>query len=792
VTQHHPLITGSIVAALTPPVALVTLVLLFHWGILGGLGIIPYDASTDFYPIARLAVESARDGNLTDAWNPWIVGGVPQAGLSLLQYDPFYWIAAVIPGEFTEYRFDVLVIWHLAFGGLGAYCLARSMSMSDWPAVVTGLVFALGGRATSLLQHTATVGEVMAWFPWSALFLRLAITSASPGFPLAFLGALGAAFGIGHWTTGPAEAPNYVLGVVALGAAPLVVTGAAPLRRAAMYSGLWITMAVALLAAPITLMGIIGSDSTSKATEIWRGELAALPAASLPTALLPGAVGNTRLEAFIGGGDPTETWLYWGLFTFLLAAYAVARTRSRADLLLAAAGGVGLLLALGMVTPAYSALYILAPPVRYLLRAEPYLIIYALAIALLAGRGTAALVADIDSNNGSLRARFGLGMAAIALVSISGSMAAIASSSEPLARLINEDAAVAALLALILATAFATYAKAWRGRHLLTLVLIGVVFADVWHAGAFRHFSFQSGGGSARPDSLDGDRETVVALRELAAPLAAHEYRVEPVAAGAGWENGSLVAGIQTLGGSISVDPERLTAVLGPRQHRIASGRPVFQGVIDSYASPLFEAFNVRFIVTALDYPGDVDPLFEDSDFELVSESAGRKIYENDEALPRARLTGAVPAADRDAAVQLLEDGRLDPRLMTVLEGIATQVDPPSGPSPGRVVIESYEMSRVRLGVRAERESVLVLADNYAPGWKASVDGERAEVHPANVVHRGVVVPAGSHTVEFWYAPARLRLAWVVSLGTFATGTCVSLALLPLALRGKHRARAGA
>lgn len=77
-----------------------------------------------------------------------------------------------------------------------------------------------------------------------------------------------------------------------------------------------------------------------------------------------------------------------------------------------------------------------------------------------------------------------------------------------------------------------------------------------------------------------------------------------------------------------------------------------------------------------------------------------------------------------------------------------------------RIVHE--EPTEVRIEAALTAPGVLVLSDQFAPGWIAqlqSADGAKA-VHPelpiyrTNRVFRGVIVPAGKHTVIYTYRPA--------------------------------------
>ena len=52
---------------------------------------------------------------------------------------------------------------------------------------------------------------------------------------------------------------------------------------------------------------------------------------------------------------------------------------------------------------------------------------------------------------------------------------------------------------------------------------------------------------------------------------------------------------------------------------------------------------------------------------------------------------------------------------------------------------------------------MLALHDIYYPGWIAEIDGARAPILRADILFRGLEVPAGDHNVVFRYAPFSLR-----------------------------------
>ena len=57
---------------------------------------------------------------------------------------------------------------------------------------------------------------------------------------------------------------------------------------------------------------------------------------------------------------------------------------------------------------------------------------------------------------------------------------------------------------------------------------------------------------------------------------------------------------------------------------------------------------------------------------------------------------------------------------------------------------------------------MVVLNDNWYPGWRASLDGKRAPIYAAYMTVRGVVVGPGDHVVEMHYRPRALYLGFVL------------------------------
>jgi len=105
----------------------------------------------------------------------------------------------------------------------------------------------------------------------------------------------------------------------------------------------------------------------------------------------------------------------------------------------------------------------------------------------------------------------------------------------------------------------------------------------------------------------------------------------------------------------------------------------------------------------------------------------------------------------------------------------------PPGPVPqtaGSAKIAAEDRNGVLIETDNVQNGLLVLSDNYYPGWSVAVDGAPAQIFRANHTMRGVRVPAGRHLVSFVFMPASFFVSMYVSLA----GTAVTLAALILSV----------
>lgn len=195
---------------------------------------------------------------------------------------------------------------------------------------------------------------------------------------------------------------------------------------------------------------------------------------------------------------------------------------------------------------------------------------------------------------------------------------------------------------------------------------------------------------------------------------------------------------------------------------------------------PLFDLTAARYLLS--DRRNDrVQELLGDG-VQLVSERDSLRLYENRQALARARYVPRLRVAGDDDALAQLAAATVDARQVALVDRApASGFQGSDAASDGTAEIASDDAERVVVRVRAGQPGFLYLADQYFPGWVAEVNGSEREILRANTAFRAVEVPAGESEVVFTYRPLSLRLGALIS----------ALSLLALAVLWRRGAAAG-
>ena len=128
------------------------------------------------------------------------------------------------------------------------------------------------------------------------------------------------------------------------------------------------------------------------------------------------------------------------------------------------------------------------------------------------------------------------------------------------------------------------------------------------------------------------------------------------------------------------------------------------------------------------------------------------------------RAISAEVVSDENTAVARLLDPTFEPLTTVLLHGEEGDVEAggPYGATGTTEVIER-EPGLVRIKTEVGAPGWIVVSEMYAPGWRATVDGEPAPLHRADVALMSVPVPAGEHYVTLRYAPRSVSIGIVIS-----------------------------
>jgi hypothetical protein len=147
-----------------------------------------------------------------------------------------------------------------------------------------------------------------------------------------------------------------------------------------------------------------------------------------------------------------------------------------------------------------------------------------------------------------------------------------------------------------------------------------------------------------------------------------------------------------------------------------------------------------------------------------IYNSHGAQIYENDGALPRTFFAKKVEVAnDYGKVLSIMKKRNFNPATTAVVEGLPSEQSLSTGSASTRIT--SYRSNIVSITAKNSQPQLLVLTDTYYPGWIALDNGKETPIYRVDGLFRGVVLPSGTHVVQFVYRPGSFRLGAYLFLG---------------------------
>ncbi|MBR2979499.1 MAG: YfhO family protein [Myxococcaceae bacterium] len=156
-------------------------------------------------------------------------------------------------------------------------------------------------------------------------------------------------------------------------------------------------------------------------------------------------------------------------------------------------------------------------------------------------------------------------------------------------------------------------------------------------------------------------------------------------------------------------------------------------------------------------------------------------LVEDKRAGDRIRLVQGIPVGTMEEAIEVANRPHFDSVKVVPVE-TKDAAYPTEAPKAAKVDVVTYSPEYIDVKSYSETATTLFVADAFADGWRAKIDGEEVPIYPGLIAGRAIPVPAGEHRVELTYKTPGLRVGLVLS----AIGW---LAIIALAIGSRWRLR---
>lgn len=727
---------------------LLLLTILFYWKILlthefslltGREGVNQAYAWLDFW------VASIRHGVLP-LWDPYTWTGHSFIGeMQTAAFYPLHLLLALVPfnryGVLSPQLYNDWFAFAHFLGACFMFALVRELGLRRFPALVAGICFAFGGFVSN--AEWPHLFESAIWLPLIFLFILRALRAEDTREALRNASISGLFVGLSILAGG--------LHVVIMQA--LVVASAAvfavfeqqvqgkPFRGRSWTRPALAVFAVAVVGGCVGAVQLLPSMEYSGHALRWLGPWGPLPAtqtipyAYLSDSLWPhGFVGMLIPTAFGGRQGVGEVVSpYLGVFPLLAAVIGIWKCWSNAWVrYLTALAAAAFLYSLGSFSFLHGILYVLVPRLWMAREASRFLYLADFALPILAAFGIEVLLCEqVQRPDWTVVKRILTGIVIAGAIALA--VPALYGHPE-----INPWISLSILLVFLSYGLFLYILRGHTGRP-ARILIVGLALFDLnaFHWPPRNKIEL----GRTGTDYLD---------RALSCRGAANFLKSRP----GPFRVRILAKDAPNIGDLFQVH------ILGGSGVTLTKDYAGFMGHTD--------LLNARYLLkpaTAAE-PGAV---YQDSSW---------KVYEDPSAFPAAWIVHeTVVEPSRKRLLALLDSPAVDPRRQALLsEPLRTSLEPRLDTASEDVTFDAYKPGNLELKVHAGSRGLLVLSENFYPGWEATVNGNPTTIYKVDGALRGVVIPSGDNRIIMRYAPRSVFVGLWLSLAAFS-GTLAAFVL---------------
>ena len=724
------------------------------------------DQYTAGFPFHAWSAEWFKRTGHMPLWNPEIFGGLPFVAAG--SGDVFYptWLLRLIIPVTAAGNFSFFV--HYVLAGLFTYLLLRRLHVGWTGCVIGGLAYELSGLIASY-PSPGHDGKLFCSTMLPLLFLALVLALRDrrwEGYPL--LAGAAALSLLGHF-----QLAYYALIAAGLFALYLVIHEAGEGQPGNRVLRLTLALGAVLLGfgiAAIQIVPFFGYIPFSPRAQGYHGFAGstsyAIPWEHVPELFLKNFVGSTPTGTYWGPNGLKLHSEYLGLPVVALATLGVAvRERRRQILWLGGIGLLFLLISLGASTPFYRVWWALMPLVKKTRAPGMALFVVAFITAIFAGFGTERALSREEGKRVMTPTLIAGGI--VVLLAVTGVLGHLAMGLATVVQAAGANAsailwgAASSGLALAATGSVLSFAHGRLTPRAGALALVLVVGADLWlNARQFWRYTAPPG------------RDALVDHVAATPP----PYRVVNLGAYAG--SMLMAFDIPEVLGSHGNELRYYDELLD-RENRWSHLR--FLSVWDLLA--------VRYaILPAGTGRTDSIPGFRRVLDSVPTVDGDRaNLFERIAPAPYARVVPAAIKTDSTTIVPTLVDPRMDfSRIVLFTNDQPVTPEPLKEmppPSSSRATVTAWQPGRmtVTLDPAPPKTSYLLVAENWYPDWRVTVDGRRGQLLRGDYSLITVPVPAGTRTVDLTFRSRlyelgrtvtlmSLALLLVILLASFATG----------------------
>ena len=683
------------------------------------------DPVVQMIPWKKLVVESFRNATLP-LWNPYMMAGYPLLGN--IQSSPFY------PGNLFLLVFPFLTGWTLyiisqqvlAFGFMYAYL--RNKKLDPIACLVGSMAFSFSGFFVAWLEWGNIIHTAL-WLPFILLCIDKVFVSKNRWWMVGLFGGIVSSYLAGHLQTF-----FYIASLTSLytGLKFYLEKDIKLLIRCALP----VFCAVLILLPIITVQLQFISLSARSVDLDWHNEGWFLPVQHLVQFVVPDYFGNPTTQNYWGVWNYGEFVGYIGILPFVFALFAVFFRRDKKTYFFATIVGIAILLMLPTIFGKLP--FKLGIPFLSTTQPTRLMILVDFSLAVLAALGVDRFIKNpkkfylpLLTVAGFILCAFFIGLNLVGTPFFTPESWAITQRN-------------LMLPTLLLGCAFGVYVlytykflnREFNKQILLLLIVLFTVGDLLYFVRKYTPFT----------ESRFYYPNTKI-ISFLSEKSETEQFRILKTDKRILHPNIAAFYHIQSIDG---YDPlylrtyGELMAAMGRRKPDTSTPWG-FSRIItpDQFDTKINDLLGVKYVLSFRD---QTEPYLK-----KVLQEGEIYVFENLKAYPRAFFVGKVEERENKQAVleSMFEPGS-NMKEISFVEKTPDLEDNKAYDQFGIAKINSYKAEQVILNTKTTSEGFLVLTDSFYPTWRVKIDGKNTKIYKTNYHFRGVVVPQGEHTVEFY------------------------------------------